>query len=421
MGVGEYDTGMSFIARVALVWVFILGVFSVSGNEPAQLAGIQEVGLDGVTYYVSPNGDDSSVGSRGNPFGTIEYAAKQLKPGDTLFLLGGIYRNTDSTALAFVRSQGTEERWIRIANAPGEAPLLEFNSQRGLSMQGVRYLVLEGIEFDGRSREIDEKEAIAYANTFDDKGERESRYFGVGVRVEADDKGNYPHHVIVRNCRIHHTSGGGIALARSDYVLIEGNEVFETSFYSPWGESGISVWESANFDNRRDVYRTIVRNNVCYRNDNLVKFWMMGIYSDGNGIILDALRLDQDILGDGYGAPYSGRTLVSGNTCYENGGRGVNLYESNSMDVVGNRLMRNAQRSDIKYEIEIGRVKDCRISDNVVVARLDKVTIGGYEYEEVEIEENLLSGQVEKGLEETGENHVAERDFPFKHLKEFSR
>ncbi len=408
---------MTFIARAVVVLVFILGTFSAFGNDPAQLAGIQEVGLDGRIFYVSPTGDDAAEGSREMPFGTIEFAAKQLKPGDTLFLSGGVYRNTDATVLAFIRCKGEADRWVRIANAPGEKPILKFDSQRGLSMQGVRYLLLEGIEFDGLSYEIDEEEAIAYANDFDNEGERESRYFGVGVRVEADEDGNYPHHVIVRGCRIHHTAGGGIAMARSDYILIEKNEIFETSYYSPWGESGISIWESANFDDNQDVYRTIVRGNFCYRNDNKVIFWMMGTYSDGNGIILDALRTNQDILGDGYAEPYSGRILISGNTCYDNGGRGINLYESNSMDVVRNRLLRNAQREGVKYEVEIGRVKDAYISDNVIVARSDRVSIGGYEYEEIEIVDNLLSAPVEKGLEDSGANRIVASDLSSEELK----
>ncbi|MBK1877645.1 right-handed parallel beta-helix repeat-containing protein [Pelagicoccus mobilis] len=401
---------MNLIPRVALVYTFVLCSFSVFGNDPAQLAGIREKGLDGHVYYVSPAGDDSAAGSKESPFGTIQYAAKQLKPGNTLLLREGVYRNTDSTALAFVHCQGEKDRWIRIANAPGENPVLEFDSQRGLAMQGVRYLVLEGIEFDGKSRELDEEEAIAYGKNFDNKGDRDPRYFGVGVRVEADESGNYPHHVIVRNCRIHHTAGGGIALARSDYVLIEANEVFETSYYSPWGESGISIWESSNHDNRRDVYRTIVRNNVCYRNDNKVKFWMMGTYSDGNGIILDALRTNQDILGDGYDEPYSGRILIANNTCFENGGRGINLYESDSMDVVENKLIRNAQRDGMKYEIEIGAVKGCLIEDNVIVSKADKQSIGGYHYEDIRIEGNLLSGALDNGLENSGDNYVVGAD-----------
>ena len=44
------------------------------------------------TYYVSPNGDNSADGSENTPLKTIQQAAEQAQPGDTISVAPGIYR-----------------------------------------------------------------------------------------------------------------------------------------------------------------------------------------------------------------------------------------------------------------------------------------------------------------------------------------
>src|SRR5262245_14536553 len=43
------------------------------------------------TYYVSPNGNDSSSGTQSSPFRTVNRGVSVLNPGDTLLVRGGIY------------------------------------------------------------------------------------------------------------------------------------------------------------------------------------------------------------------------------------------------------------------------------------------------------------------------------------------
>jgi len=181
-----------------------------------------------------------------------------------------------------------------------------------------------------------------------------------------------------------------IATGRVDYVLIEGNEVYRTSYYTPWGGSAISIWESANHDNNQDVYRTVIKDNICYQNDNKVKFWMIGKFSDGNGIILDALKANQGIIGDGYSEHYNGRILVVNNLCFLNGGRGVNIYESGNVDVVHNTLYLNGQRDNIENEIEVGRADNCHIFNNIMVVKDGQKAVGGYQSETITTNHNLI-------------------------------
>ena len=42
-------------------------------------------------YFVATNGSDKNVGSINQPFASIQYAAKQMQPGDTTFIREGKY------------------------------------------------------------------------------------------------------------------------------------------------------------------------------------------------------------------------------------------------------------------------------------------------------------------------------------------
>lgn len=45
-------------------------------------------------YHVAPAGDDANPGTMGKPFATLQAAVNRLQPGDTLFIRGGVYRET---------------------------------------------------------------------------------------------------------------------------------------------------------------------------------------------------------------------------------------------------------------------------------------------------------------------------------------
>src|SRR3954469_2138355 len=46
----------------------------------------------GPTFFVdAAKGDDAADGSVGKPWKSVQHGAEQLKPGDTLYLRGGVY------------------------------------------------------------------------------------------------------------------------------------------------------------------------------------------------------------------------------------------------------------------------------------------------------------------------------------------
>jgi hypothetical protein len=74
------------------------------------------------TYYISPTGNDDANGSISAPWKSIQTGINKLKPGDTLYLRGGLY--DVRTTLSFPTS-GTGANWITVAGYPGEKPALD--------------------------------------------------------------------------------------------------------------------------------------------------------------------------------------------------------------------------------------------------------------------------------------------------------
>ena len=69
------------------------------------------------TYYVATTGSNSSPGTEASPWKTIAHATKRLKEGDTIFVRGGVYNETD-----YIRISKSN---VKLMNAPGESPVID--------------------------------------------------------------------------------------------------------------------------------------------------------------------------------------------------------------------------------------------------------------------------------------------------------
>jgi len=77
----------------------------------------------GREYFVDPvSGHDDWPGSRRGPWRTVSHAVKQLKAGDTLSLLGGVYRENVFAAVA-------QDPSITIRVLPGQRVILDGGSR----------------------------------------------------------------------------------------------------------------------------------------------------------------------------------------------------------------------------------------------------------------------------------------------------
>ena len=131
--------------------------------------------------------------------------------------------------------------------------------------------------------------------------------------------------------------------------------------------SGISLLGDSNFDATDNVYKQLVRNNVCYGNQTFQPWVALTppAISDGNGIILD---VNQKTSTHPTGS-YIGRTLVQSNLCFNNGGSGIHSYHSYRIDIINNTACLNSASPALQYpEIFANSSNDVRIFNNILVA-----------------------------------------------------
>ncbi|TLD42965.1 MAG: hypothetical protein JETT_0753 [Candidatus Jettenia ecosi] len=76
----------------------------------------------GNSYYVDPNkGDDGKIGDLSAPWRTIKNSVSRLQPGDTLYLRGGTYYESQIK----ISNQGAKSKKIIIKNYPDELPIID--------------------------------------------------------------------------------------------------------------------------------------------------------------------------------------------------------------------------------------------------------------------------------------------------------
>lgn len=273
-----------------------------------------------------------------------------LSAGDTVYIAAGDYYPAVAVSpynnLDISNKSGTTSSWITIKNEPGARPRLFLGGSgiyNGLNIGSSSYIRVEGLELVGNSND--------------------TGTFGICVAGTS-------HHIQLVNNIIHNFGGNGIGGSASQY-LIEGNTCYDNCKRAHWGPSGISVYEpqmqsSVNSDfagtlgNPNDTYSIIIRNNICYNNMEVYDNPQSNSITDGNGIICDDFQHTQNP-----GSAFSGQTLICNNICYANGGRGVTLYLSDSVDVVNNTVFGNL--INLAGEGEIGNEGNSnRLFNNIV-------------------------------------------------------
>jgi parallel beta-helix repeat protein len=187
---------------------------------------------------------------------------------------------------------------------------------------------------------------------------------GNGILIDGRVNG-HPHHINIFNNKVHDCGGAGIVTIQSDYVTVNGNEVFNNAWYSPFGNSGISTWQNWRSDSNTG-YKMLITNNKVYNNREYIPWVAVGKITDGNGIIVDDSRNTQN--GSTLGG-YTGRTLVENNVVFNNGGVGIAAYLSDHVDIVNNTAYLNNQSPEITGgQITAYSVSDAKIFNNIMHA-----------------------------------------------------
>ncbi|MFF0023106.1 choice-of-anchor Q domain-containing protein [Streptomyces sp. NPDC005496] len=352
---------------------YVVSAVLIGSAIPLGLGGSQTAQAASHTYYVSPSGSDRNSGtSQAKPFRTLQKAADSTAPGDTVSIMNGTYRERNGGADVVVISRsGRAGAPITFRAHPGHHPVINpVTAWNGIRINGASHIVVRGLEVKGNNANISLAEAERGAST------RKGKYNGNCIWAEPNkSSGARPHHIDIIGNTVHHCPGLGIGSRGADYMTIDRNHVYSTSWYTVFATSGISILAAQDVD-RGDgkKYKIRVTNNTVHDNETKVKWEQCNCYSDGNGIIIDTLK-GKAKAGE-RGPDYQGRVLVANNVSYNNGGSGIHSFKSQHVDILHNTAYQNGRstRMESYANIYAHNSTDVKILNNVAYGRPGQAT-----------------------------------------------
>lgn len=256
-------------------------------------------------FYVSAgSGSDSNSGSSSAPFKTIGRAmGLSLIAGDCINVMPGTYNETVSFPSSF-RGNDSESGYLVLRSTERYGAKIVGPSGSYSLVMMSNFSVIDG--FDVRARD--------------------------GHAIEAQSV----HHVKIFNNLAHDSGGSGISGAYGDYYWIEGNIARNNASTNGFQTSGISIYQARAISDSATGFHNILRNNIAH--SNIETSAIGGEHTDGNGIIIDDFHNSQNNSSAG-NFPY--QTLVEGNLCYNNGGKGIQVYVSDHVTIRNNFVYKN--------------------------------------------------------------------------------
>ncbi|MEZ0396682.1 MAG: right-handed parallel beta-helix repeat-containing protein [Anaerolineales bacterium] len=240
------------------------------------------------TYYVSPTGSDSNPGTREQPWASPGYASRQLRPGDTLVILGGRYLLREYDADILTPPSGSADAWITIRGEEGNRPILAGgeNLMTAVNLAGVSYVRLENLEI-----------------THDDSARGEAAWFRDGLQI----LGAPASHIVLQGLYIHHVDEFGMNIQD-----VEDLQILDCRIeYAGFGALGGPAGEHGGW------------RNVVIRNTSLS--WSGHYYQGGDGANRPYDRPD------GFGIePSAGPILLEGVLAEHNYGDGLDSKAANT-------------------------------------------------------------------------------------------
>src|SRR6202453_2201206 len=276
------------------------------------------------TYYVSSEiGSNNNAGtSQSAPLASLQAAANVVKPGDTVQVMNGTYTAPFYADALDITTSGTASAPITFEAAPGQTPVIDSSGGWNAINIEASYIVVKGFTVVGDAADYTLQSALAGYST------GSSSLDGNGIGINPGSGASLPNHITIEDNTVYNEPGGGIYTEGADYVQILNNVVHNNANWSAFGNSGISISNSANSDTLSGVH-DIISGNLVYDNAQLVPTNGASGITDGEGIILDT------------NPNYTGEVLVENNTVYGSGGPGIESFLTNGAVITGNTVYGN--------------------------------------------------------------------------------
>jgi hypothetical protein len=279
------------------------------------------------------------------PAQDIQQVCKTAKPGDTIYLRAGTYRNADwrkpfagrtKSSLALISLKGTEAAPIVIKNYPGDRVTIE-SDVTGFSLKACTWLTVEGIEFKGCTDTITWELASDLWWVTD---ERLSQTGASGISI------NGCFHVNVKNCVIHSWPGSGITENYSEYIKVEGNVIAHNGRWSVSGVHGFNNSKpgTGRRENETDLKfeatgNLVVGNQQCIPSRVTSKGFADLRLDEGGGLHSQASTITAD------GGTVFGRWEITNNLVMFCGRSGINQNATGNLLIERNSLYQNVQNT----------------------------------------------------------------------------
>lgn len=237
---------------------------------------------DAANLYVSLSGNNANAGTLAAPFRTLNWASVKAKPGDVVYVRGGVYNETVN-----IMSRGTATAPILFTAYPGEKPVYDGTGLPGpvlFSLNQTLYVEASGFEVRNASNIAVSgwmTKHTSFINNVVHDAVRNGIYFGYdspGMSSDAVIEGNLVYNCVKENSN--HAMQGGwastVTINHTERARVEGNKVWNND-----GEAiavilsnNVTVIANETYDNySQGVFLDNARYNVV--DGNL-------IYSTGN-------------------------------------------------------------------------------------------------------------------------------------------
>lgn len=191
-----------------MVSIFALfAVFLFSCGSPDGTQALLSPGEGATEIFVSPSGKDSNPGTLQKPLRSIQKAAGNLGPGETVTLLAGVY---ELDSIVVITAKGTNEQWVTVRGASGAKVILE-----GINLDIVNSKVYPG---NNGLIQIQDAEYVRIQNIH----VRNSHRAGINIQTSK--------HIDVINCISENSLSPGIAAWQGcEYIRVLGNTVINAN------------------------------------------------------------------------------------------------------------------------------------------------------------------------------------------------
>lgn len=363
-------------------------------------------GADPEGLYVSPDGNDSNVGSSDRPFLTLLQAVKRVKPGQTIYMRGGEYRNSEygqdwasrtRSNLAQISTSGTASDPITLRPLGNEYVRL-VSDVTGISIKSANYWTIQGLELVGAAPSLNL--ATVLSRWWSDPG---NSLGGAGIANSGGD------HLTIADCVIHDFPDSGISSNSAEYLNVSNNVVYNNAWWSTGGTHGISVSQMIStatgsgqpVDSRScrryppppGVSQQTIRimGNLVFGNQSLV---ISHVFSKGKV----TLAIDE---GNGLhlqnsGNTYSGVTLVANNLMAFNGKAGLGINTMRDVELLNNDFYLNARTVDTG-ELRMQSSPMFVAAGNLFQPRPERVTIDDGDKVYANVGSNATTGAASDG------------------------